>query len=299
MDCESCRELLPWSLNGSLEEPERSEVTAHLKACPGCRAEWAETRGAAMLFDSHPPVGEILAWVAGEATALDPGQIARHVAACSRCAEEATLAGESRRALDLPEGAREGRPRGAVVAFPERRSPPGRRSPWLPAAVAAGLAAVIGGVGWFASWQQADRLATQLSQAGPAASPAGRSGADPGLLSLEVPLLAVVVRDAGSSAEQAPRFEILPRHDLVSLLLPLSEPPPAGRGLEVRLIDPSGAVRLRTTKVDYDPDTGTLAAYLPAAAVPSGRFTVAVLGVGEERPAAGFAVEFSRAAGAG
>lgn len=117
---------LPWLLSGSLDEPERETIRAHLATCEECRAELARTSYGGLLFAAeHPTSGDLVDAVWGR---LDPeraAEIATHVGGCPTCREEWRMARASRE----DEAAEEMRP----VA-----SPTGRRRGWL-AAVAAGV----------------------------------------------------------------------------------------------------------------------------------------------------------------
>ncbi|MBM3735164.1 MAG: hypothetical protein FJW39_05195 [Acidobacteria bacterium] len=44
MTCEEARERLPWLWNGSLPEPEREQLNAHLETCPACWKEFEQTQ---------------------------------------------------------------------------------------------------------------------------------------------------------------------------------------------------------------------------------------------------------------
>lgn len=94
MDCATATELLPWLLNGSLDDGERCSLVAHLEGCGGCRAELAETAAAWELMSAHPPAALLAAWAEGE-DAADAQLIARHVVACPTCEEEVALVREA------------------------------------------------------------------------------------------------------------------------------------------------------------------------------------------------------------
>ncbi len=183
MDTEHARELLPWLLNGTLEEPERSELLAALRGDEELRRELAETREAGQVFAQHVPAGELVAHAFGAPTALAAARIDAHLALCERCAEEVALVRESRSLSEEPDA-------------PERRQPgvlPFRRPAAAPAgtgrsrrfALAASLAAMVGFGGWLATWQSSQGriadLAASLSdslppQAGPEAGSGGLIG---------------------------------------------------------------------------------------------------------------------------
>lgn len=147
MTCEQAIELLPWSLNGTLEAKEQEEVRNHLATCEACRRALAETREAWRIFDQHLPSEVLVALAWGETPAgIDPEVAGRHLAACPQCAAELELARTSRH---LEEDER-------VALFPVKpAAAPARETrgdgeirTWRRAALAASLAAVVGLSGW-------------------------------------------------------------------------------------------------------------------------------------------------------
>jgi len=52
MNCEEVRTFLPLAIYGDLDGAQASEVAAHLKACPGCRAEESSLRQARSALDA-------------------------------------------------------------------------------------------------------------------------------------------------------------------------------------------------------------------------------------------------------
>ncbi|MEM7051373.1 MAG: hypothetical protein AAF604_17015 [Acidobacteriota bacterium] len=142
MDRDQIRELLPWYLNGSLEEKERTAVAEALAADPELRRDLVETWRVGKTFGERVPTAELVAHVFGDATSLD-GELIERLAD----PEEIALLKESlARLSDAPE----------VVPFPAAQ--PARRS-WLPAAMAAGLMTLVASGGWFNEWQNGLRLA--------------------------------------------------------------------------------------------------------------------------------------------
>lgn len=182
MDCDRTRELLPWLLNDTLEEPERSAIRDHLASCEGCRAEATETRVASRIFAAHLPAAEVVAFAFDEPGELDRDLVASHLASCELCAEELELALESRRLAEADEveeagddTGREARPAAGgapgstapVVPFrrPERGGTAPRRTAaaaWI-TALAAALIAVVGLGGWFNARQTSSDLADRLA----------------------------------------------------------------------------------------------------------------------------------------
>ena len=171
MSCDETRDLLPWLLNGTLEEPERGSVLAHLNDCAGCRAELAETRAAGRIFAAHPASAELVAYAFDEPGELDRETIARHLALCERCAGELELLVESRRSRE-EEGAddeSEGLAPADAGVLPFRRpaaapASGARERTWRWAALAAGLTALAAAGGWMWSWQQATSLAGRVAE---------------------------------------------------------------------------------------------------------------------------------------
>ena len=103
MDCEECAELLPWLLNGTLDDSERSGVLAHLAGCGSCRQELAETAVAWKLLDQHIPSLELAEYSQGAAVSESPSRrIENHLKICPSCREELDMA-VSDRVVDLSE----------------------------------------------------------------------------------------------------------------------------------------------------------------------------------------------------
>jgi len=160
MNCDQAIEFLPWLLNGTLEATERDEVRRHLATCERCRAALKDTRDAWTIFGQHIPSDALVALAYGEIPeGIDPAVAERHLATCAECAAELELARTSRR---LEEDDK-------IAVFPGARS---RQEPvadrgsrtWRAAALAAGLAGLVAGTGWFYEFQQAGSLAEQLAQ---------------------------------------------------------------------------------------------------------------------------------------
>jgi hypothetical protein len=176
MNCERADELLPWYLNGTLDEEERRDVREHLADCEGCRRALEDTRLAGTIFDQHIPAAGLVALAWGE----EPdgsGVLERHLQSCPECAADLELARMSRR---LEED-------GRIALFPGAASPPAsliarRPSVWRAAALAAGLAGVAAAGGWIWSAGQARDLERRLADVHPvpvAAAPAPAPAAPP------------------------------------------------------------------------------------------------------------------------
>jgi anti-sigma factor RsiW len=172
MNCKTAIELLPWYLNGTLDESERREVREHLAGCPGCRQALEDTRLAWTVYDQHVPSEALVALAWGEAPeGYDPGVLERHLRSCPECAAELELVRTSRR---LEEDDR-------IALFPgaaSRAVTPARRpGAWRTAALAAGLAGMVAASGWIWSAGQARDLEQRLAAVRPA--PAATAPAAP------------------------------------------------------------------------------------------------------------------------
>ena len=98
MTCDQAIELLPWLLNGTLEDQERNEVRRHLESCESCQHALAETREAGRVFDQHIPTAAMIALAWGEDLPdLDRDTVERHLASCPQCSAELELTRTSRR----------------------------------------------------------------------------------------------------------------------------------------------------------------------------------------------------------
>src|SRR4051794_5717493 len=178
MNCDDVSELLPWLLNGTLESEEEAEVRRHLATCERCRAALGDTREAWTTFDQHLPSEALVALAYGEApSGVDAALADRHLASCPQCAAELELAGMSRR-LEEDE---------KIVPFPTPSAPRSRQEAPVvrggsragrAAALAAGLAAVVGWTGWLYESQQAGDMAAQLARR-PAAQESSRTAPAP------------------------------------------------------------------------------------------------------------------------
>jgi hypothetical protein len=158
MTCDEAIELLPWLLNGTLEEGERGEVRRHLEGCERCREALAETWEAGEIFGQHLPSEALVVLAYGEPPAgIDPALAERHLASCPECAAELELARTSRH---LEEDDK-------IAVFPTRRAREERGAPrsWRAAALAAGLAGLLAAGGWLQSSQEVRRLSGELAQA--------------------------------------------------------------------------------------------------------------------------------------
>jgi hypothetical protein len=175
MNCEKAIELLPWYLNGTLDDGETREVREHLAGCESCRQALEDTRLAWAVFDQHVPSDALVALAWGEEPeGYDPEVLERHLRSCPECAAELELVRTSRR---LEEDDR-------IALFPRAASRPvtpvRRPGAWRAAALAAGLAGVVAASGWMWSAGQARDLERRLAEVRPApAAPAAPAPVSP------------------------------------------------------------------------------------------------------------------------
>lgn len=152
-------ELLPWLLNGSLEERERESLRHHLADCASCHRELADTVQAWQLVTEHVPSLALAEYALGlEPEEIDARRIERHLEVCPSCREELALV-TSDRVADFE------------AARARRRSRSDRPASWRHLAVAAGLAAVLAAGAWIGSRAEHDASssADQLAVRGPEA----------------------------------------------------------------------------------------------------------------------------------
>jgi hypothetical protein len=158
LTCTDAVELLPWLLNGSLDENERERVVAHVAGCPSCQCELTETVRAWGLFTRHVPTLELAKYAHGlPTTGIDCGSLERHLNLCGSCRQELegirsdrivpVTAGQARAADPVP-------PRG------RRSGAARRRASWRVLAVAASLGAVLLGGGLLRVLHEPDRGAS-------------------------------------------------------------------------------------------------------------------------------------------
>lgn len=164
MSCEDTIERLPWLLNGSLEAEERAALLLHLQGCSSCREALGETRLAFDIFSRHLSAEQLVALAADET--LEPTDSAdlevlyRHLETCAQCAADLELARMSRQLVSEDKVA-------LMPAVAASRRKTAGRAAWWPAALAAGLTALVLGGGWFTSSQKlTHQLAEQRAEAG-------------------------------------------------------------------------------------------------------------------------------------
>jgi anti-sigma factor RsiW len=176
LNCDHVAELLPWYLNGTLDEGEQGEVRVHLEGCTKCRRALEETRLAGRIYGQHIPSEALVALAWGETPeGLDPGVLERHLETCPECAAELEMVRTSRR---LEEDDR-------IALFPTPARPartPRSSQSWRTAAMAAGLAGIVAASGWVWTAGRADDLEERLARAGrpPETAPAPAPAPDAG-----------------------------------------------------------------------------------------------------------------------
>lgn len=194
-NCEDARGMIPWLLNGSLEEGERHQVLQHLAGCDVCRQDVEDTRLAAAIFDRHLPTATILALAWGETpSGIEPAVLQEHLAECPACAAELELVRMSRR-LEEDEEER-------IVPLARRTPPAPIRSwhGWKAAALAAGLAGTVAFAGWFQTAGRVETLEERLAGGGEVVAPAPAPSV--GGESENVTELAAEVEERGRTIEQ-------------------------------------------------------------------------------------------------
>lgn len=163
MNCENAIELLPWYLNGTLDETEQRDVREHLAGCERCRQALTDTKLAWRIYDQHLPTEALVALAWGEEPeGIDPAVVDRHLQSCPQCSSELELVRTSR-ALEEEDG-------GRVALFPgprkttETAARPVRSGGWRSAALAAGLAGMVAAGGWLWSANRVQTLEDRLAE---------------------------------------------------------------------------------------------------------------------------------------
>lgn len=174
MNCETAIELLPWYLNGTLDDQEQRDVRTHLAGCDRCRRALEETRLAWRIYDQHVPAEALVALAWGETPeGYDPAVLERHLRSCPECAAELELVRTSR-ALEQED-------EGRVALFPPRKAAGPARSAggWRSAALAAGLAGMVAAGGWLWSADRVQTLEDRLAESARTGRPAVTAPATP------------------------------------------------------------------------------------------------------------------------
>ena len=93
MTCESATELLPFLLNGSLADLERTDVLEHVRACDGCRQALREVAFVWIASDAHPPAESLLDYAQGDDLGAFPRDLLeQHLATCDGCTQAVAAA---------------------------------------------------------------------------------------------------------------------------------------------------------------------------------------------------------------
>lgn len=93
LDCRNVAELLPWLVNGSLDEGERRGLEDHLASCETCLHELAETAELWNVVTRHVPSLALAEYAHGlPPSALDRESLERHLAVCPSCRAELEVA---------------------------------------------------------------------------------------------------------------------------------------------------------------------------------------------------------------
>ncbi|HWN42973.1 MAG TPA: zf-HC2 domain-containing protein [Thermoanaerobaculia bacterium] len=312
LNCDQVAELLPWYLNGTLDEGEQGEVRVHLEGCTKCRQALDETRLAWRIYDQHIPSEALVALGWGETPeGLDPDVLERHLETCPQCAAELEMVRTSRK---LEEDDR-------IAVFPTlvrpartERSAPG----WRTAAMAAGLAGIVAASGWVWTAGRANDLEERLALADrppettPETSPAPDGGGRLAEMTAEVERLqrreAELRQQQEEMQEQLARIaqaspaapspqinawigDLRPTQDVVRGGSATAEELPAGRtaslilgtshkethrGHRVEIVDSAGKVVWSADGLVPDGETNDYGITLPAGTLKPGAYTIRI-----------------------
>jgi hypothetical protein len=129
MECGRVADLLPWLLNGTLEEGERDDVRSHLAVCTRCAGELEESAAAWAVQAAHPPSALLVDHAEGRPLAAAERRLVNeHLRECASCREQAELVAATL-AVSLDES---DQPAPQAVASPH--------SPWSRGLAAASIA---------------------------------------------------------------------------------------------------------------------------------------------------------------
>lgn len=271
--CKETAELLPWLLNGRLDEEEERRLRGHLGTCATCRDELDRVRAAWDLVEGHLPTEILVDQALGRIGAGARWDlITEHLELCPRCREELRLLERSREmALEERQS-----PRVPADAHRRRRLPESSRRYTL---LAAGLATVIAGAGWWWSIQQAARQRAAWRQQQSELEARIEALSAP---RVNIPVVELLPAEAGTSLRAAPREESswvnqlnLPAGapEIVLVLLHGGDGCTAGCTVELRQGD--GEPILRLDGLAPDP-AGHFSIRLPSRFLPRGRFSIQV-----------------------
>lgn len=101
MDCKRISELLPWLINGTLPEAEKSLIGEHLADCAACQKILDDTKLMLKAANSHIPAEVLLTFAEKKAVGnYDQTLFEKHLASCDECSEQLLLASESFESLE-------------------------------------------------------------------------------------------------------------------------------------------------------------------------------------------------------
>lgn len=163
MNCERVAELLPWLLNGTLEETTRDAVDTHIAACPRCQRERTDAGFALGAFGRHATPEELVEYAFGRPIdRVDTETIEFHLVSCDACRDQLALVRESRNLMAIEGETRT--PATAPVAWHARL----RSSIPLPLAAGLVAATLVGSWTWsrYEAQVSESRLAEYRQRAG-------------------------------------------------------------------------------------------------------------------------------------
>jgi hypothetical protein len=310
LNCDHVAELLPWYLNGTLDEGQQGEVRVHLEGCAKCRQALDETRLAWRIHDQHIPSEALVALAWGETPeGLDPDVLDRHLETCPQCSAELEMVRTSRK---LEEDDRI-----ALFPTPTRRARTERSTPaWRTAAMAAGLAGIVAASGWVWTAGRANDLEERLALAGrpPETTPAPAPAHDGRLSEMTAEVERLQRREAELRQQQEEMQEQLariaqagpaapspqinawigdlrPTQDVVRGGSATAEELPAGRtaslilgtshkethrGHRVEIVDSAGKTVWSADGLVPDADTNDYGITLPAGTLKPGAYTIRI-----------------------
>ncbi len=325
-NCEHIAELLPWLLNGTLDEAERRRVRHHLAQCPQCQQGLDETALALAVHRQHAPAESLVDYAFDRpVTGIEPELLRRHVDFCRECAEQVEMARASRRWAETQEA------NAIPPAAQEKHS--WRKWLWpqsaLKLAFATCLAGAIAlGAGLWMLWQsrneQTRLIAQQQEMRERVASleaenqqlrEDNRRQAQPQQTDRDLAELQARVKELAAPQLNPPVFDLYPREmtrradqseineiavprDAKSVALILnSQSQIATRAASLEIVNAQGAIVWRTDGLTRHP-TGDYTISLPAEFLPPGRYALNLYHPGKGRRAAiaSFALRLRRAA---
>jgi hypothetical protein len=318
-DCEHIAELLPWLLNGTLDEAERRQARQHLAQCPQCQQGLDETALALAVHRQHAPAEALVDYAFDRpAAGIEPELLRQHLDFCRECAELVEMARASRRWAERQE----------ANAIPPAAEEKRRWREWLwpRLALATCLAgAVAFGAGLWMLWQSRNEQARLIAQQQEMRERVTSLEAENQQLrqdqaqqqeaSRELAELQARVKELAGPQLNPPMFDLYPREltrradqsgineiaaprdaKFVTLIL-ISQSQTASRDASLEIVNAQGVVVWRADGLTRHP-TGDYTISLPAEFLPPGRYTLNLYDQGKGRRAAiaSFALRLRRAA---